>query len=318
MGYGAFDHDTYRARQTHRANTGTDAFVHDRAIREGTATRGVHPQMNPHGVTRESRDSADHPESLAIGVMLDVTGSMQTIPGVVQGRLHHLMTLLTGRGYVEHPHLLFGAIGDANSDTAPLQVGQFESDLRMEDDLGRFFKEGGGGGGGEESYELAHYFFARHTVIDCWEKRQHKGYLFTIGDEMPYAVVSRHAVEALIGDRRQVRQGLTTPDIIAECQQRYHVFHIIPAGALNTGDARIAGRWHEYLGEHNVLQLNVIEHISELIGLVIGLSEGRVDMAGIRRDLNQLGIGRRELEALAGMLQPIADRAIRIRDTAVV
>ena len=59
---------------------------------------------------------------------------------------------------------MFGAIGDATCDRAPLQVGQFESDNRMDDDLGRILLEGGGGGQKTESYELAMYFMARHTA----------------------------------------------------------------------------------------------------------------------------------------------------------
>ena len=35
------------------------------------------------------------------------------------------------------PQILFGAIGDATCDRVPLQIGQFESDNRMDDDLGR-------------------------------------------------------------------------------------------------------------------------------------------------------------------------------------
>ena len=37
-----------------------------------------------------------------------------------------------------------------------------------------------------ESYELAMYFMARHTALDCHEKRGKRGYLFIIGDEMAY------------------------------------------------------------------------------------------------------------------------------------
>jgi hypothetical protein len=79
---------------------------------------------------------------------------------------------------------MFGAIGDATCDRAPLQVGQFESDNRMDDDLSRILLEGGGGGQKTESYELAMYFMARHTAADCYEKRGKRGYLFIIGDEL--------------------------------------------------------------------------------------------------------------------------------------
>ena len=98
---------------------------------------------------------------------------------------------------------MFGAIGDATCDRAPLQVGQFESDNRMDDDLSRILLEGGGGGQKTESYELAMYFMARHTATDCYDKRGKRGYLFMIGDEMAYPRVKRAEVAAVIGDGLQ-------------------------------------------------------------------------------------------------------------------
>ena len=139
--------------------------------------------MNPYGVTRESRDSDEHPESIAIGVILDQTGSMKDTPREIQKVLPKLMTALVAGG-VKDPQVLFGAVGDTtNHEVASCQIGQFESGLEMEDDLGRMYMEGCGGGSYEESYQNVIYFFARHTSIDCLEKRGRKGYLFIVGDE---------------------------------------------------------------------------------------------------------------------------------------
>ena len=85
-------------------------------------------------------------------------------PRALQAKLPQLLGLLLRKGYAAHPQIMFGAIGDATCDRAPLQVGQFESDNRMDDDLSRILLEGGGGGQKTESYELALYFMARHTA----------------------------------------------------------------------------------------------------------------------------------------------------------
>jgi hypothetical protein len=101
-----------------------------------SGAREVHPALDPLGVrARESRDSAEHPESLAIAVLFDVTGSMGGVPRALQARLPQLLGLLLRKGYARHPQIMFGAIGDATCDRAPLQVGQFESDNRMDGDL---------------------------------------------------------------------------------------------------------------------------------------------------------------------------------------
>ena len=186
MGSGRWSTDVYDAAARFRAASGASAFAYS----DGGATQ-VHPALDPRGVMRESRDSAEHPESLAIAVLFDVTGSMRGVPRALQAKLPQLLGLLLRKGYVEHPQIMFGAIGDATCDRAPLQVGQFESDNRMDDDLGRILLEGGGGGQKTESYELAMYFMARHTAIDCFDKRGRRGYLFIIGDEMAYPRVKR-------------------------------------------------------------------------------------------------------------------------------
>ncbi|HEY8480752.1 MAG TPA: hypothetical protein VIL71_13080, partial [Spirillospora sp.] len=248
MGSGHWSTDVYAARASYRAATGASAFAYS----DGGATT-VHPKLDPHGVTvRESRDSADHPEALAIAVLFDVTGSMGNVPRTLQTKLPDLLGLLLRKGYVEHPHILFGAIGDATCDRAPLQVGQFESDNRMDDDLGRILLEGGGGGQMMESYELAMYFMARHTSIDCFEKRGRRGYLFMIGDELAYPVVKRREIEKVIGDR--VAEDIPVREIVRELRTRYDVYFIIPEGSYHAADPRLKEFWRDLLGQ-NVLFL---------------------------------------------------------------
>ena len=160
MGSGRWSTDVYSAAANYRAASGTSAFAYS-----DSGARKAHPALDPSGVAeRESRDSDEHPQSTPIAVLFDVTGSMGAVPRVLQTKLPQLLGLLTRKGYATDPHIMFGAIGDATCDRVPLQVGQFESDNRMDDDLARIVLEGGGGGQQHESYELAMYFMARHTA----------------------------------------------------------------------------------------------------------------------------------------------------------
>src|SRR5262245_137245 len=100
MGSTRWSDDHYEERARIRAEEGKDAFEHDHAVRTGQAEPQVHAKMNPHGVrVRESRDSEAHPESHAVAVLFDVTGSMQTVPRILQANLPRLMGLLMRRGY---------------------------------------------------------------------------------------------------------------------------------------------------------------------------------------------------------------------------
>ncbi|HEX7992892.1 MAG TPA: hypothetical protein VF506_03165, partial [Streptosporangiaceae bacterium] len=70
MGSGRWSTNVYDAAARYRAATGTSAFAHS-----DSGASSVHPDLDPHGVTfRESRDSDEHPRSLAIAVLFDVTG----------------------------------------------------------------------------------------------------------------------------------------------------------------------------------------------------------------------------------------------------
>lgn len=305
MGASYWSDDFYRDREEVRAKENKPVFAHDAAIRSGTAKQEVHAKLNPHGVkVRESRDSKEHPESLAIAVMFDITGSMESVPRKLQSKLPNLMNLLITKGYVKDPQILFGAVGDTTTDPGSLQIGQFESGIEMDDDLGRMWLVGMGGGQVQESYQNAIYFFARHTSIDCFEKRNKKGYLFLIGDENPYSAVSRREIATLCGDTLEA--DIPTEQIIKEAQEKYHVFYLIPTHTTHGRDPQIRRRWESLLGKSNVLMLENEDNICELIGLTVGLCEGTAEIETVRKDLQTAGVKPDAINTLAGTLAPLA------------
>jgi hypothetical protein len=305
MGTTRWSDDHYRDRAKLRARTGKDAFEHDHAIRTGAADQAVHPKMNPRGVqVRESRDSDAHPESHAVAVLFDVTGSMRGVPRVLQAHLPKLMGLLIRKGYLDHPQILIGAIGDATCDAAPLQVGQFESGIEIEEDLGKLYLEGGGGGHITESYELALYFLARHTSIDCFEKRGRRGYLFVIGDEIPYPHVKRREVGALIGDSLQ--GSIPVEAVVAELQRTYDVYHVLPKMTSNWNHPEVHRRWVELLGQ-NALRLEEPAAICEVIASTVGVAEGKVDLDHLTDDLQEAGTSAAAARAVQSALAEVGE-----------
>ena len=279
MGSSSWSADFYNDRQAVRAKTGQDAFAHNHNISSGKVAAEAHAKMSPRDARRESRDSSAHPNSIAIGVMLDVTGSLANNPRIIQA---NLPTLLKGlEGVVEDPQILFGAVGDAKSDRASLQVGQFESGIEMDDDLSRFYLEGNGGGNGGESYELAIYWFARHTSIDCMEKRNKKGYLFIIGDEPPHAFVEPAEVESVLGSKLASR--ISVEAIVKECQEKYNIFFLIPNGSSHSSERSVEARWAKLLGAENVMHFNSTE-TSSVIARHIARVEAKT--AGKKADVS--------------------------------
>ncbi|MEU5881560.1 hypothetical protein [Spirillospora sp. NPDC047279] len=282
MGSGHWSTDVYDAAASYRAASGASAFAYS-----DSGAAKVHPDLDPYGVTvRESRDSDDHPDSVAVAVLFDVTGSMGTVPRTLQTKLPDLLGLLLRKGYLEHPQILFGAIGDATCDRAPLQVGQFESDNRMDDDLGKIYLESGGGGQMTESYELGMYFMARHTAIDCYEKRGKRGYLFMIGDELAYPKVKRREVGKVIGG--ELEGDVPVEEMLRELQRMYEVYFIIPEGGYHSASRELRDFWQGLLGQH-VLYLDDLGAAAETIALTIGLAEDAIDLGEGLGHLDEAG-----------------------------
>jgi hypothetical protein len=126
-----------------------------------------------------------------------------------------------------------------------------------------------------ESYELGMYFMARHTAIDCFEKRGKRGYLFMIGDELAYPKAKRREIAKVIGDERA--KDVPIAELVRELQRKYDVYFIIPEGAYHSGSRELADFWRGLLGQ-NVLYLDDLDAVCETIALTIGLAEDAIDL----------------------------------------
>ena len=188
------------------------------------SNRHIDPLMVIKGKIRESCDSDEHPTSYPIIIGLDVTGSMGQIPeNLIKEAFPEIMKTIQEKG-VEHAQICFVGIGDHYSDSAPIQVGQFEtSDELTEKWLKAIYIEGGGGGNNGESYQLAWYFAAYHTKIDSYEKRGIKGTLITIGDEPCHASISGKMLKELFGEGES---EVLTSELLKAVQKKWDVYHI--------------------------------------------------------------------------------------------
>ncbi len=280
MGYGNYSFDAHAALIAGRAHQGQSEIFRQTQC---------HALMNPKGLkVRESRDSQDHADALGIVFALDVTGSMGAIPHLLaKQELPNLMKLLTACN-VTDPQVMFMAVGDATSDRAALQVGQFETTAELMDQwLTWSFLEGGGGGTGSESYELAIYVAAQHTDMDNWVKRRKKGYFFMTGDELPYPAVSRHQVDALLGEK--LDEDIPIEEVIAAAAETYHLFFLIPDQARAH---RVQARWRELLGDH-VIAMESPKDTCSVAAAIVGLTEQRIaDVDALAGILEKNGLDR--------------------------
>lgn len=232
-----------------------------RAEYEGYATksateifsRNLNSAMSPNGVDiRESRDSEEHPNSVAIIIALDVTGSMGSIPlYLVREGLPAIMQKIIDSG-IKDPQVLFLAIGDHEWDRVPLQVGQFESSDELLDHwLTKVYIESGGGGNNGESYSLAHYFAANHTSIDCFEKRGQKGFLFTIGDEPTLQHYPSYAIKKIMGSAEA--REYDSLELLEAARKSYNVYHLHLKQGSNGRSERVMDGWKQLIGNDLII-----------------------------------------------------------------
>ena len=267
MGTARWNHDDWNDYAAAASCKNTDAVF---------AARSMAEDLNPFGVVaRESRDSDLNPESTAIIVGLDVTGSMGMIADALARKgLGTLVEEILARRPVPDPHILCMGVGDVLYDQAPLQVTQFEADIRIARQLEQLWLEKGGGGNACESYNLPWYFAVLHTRIDCFEKRGRKGYLFTVGDEEPPPGLSAKAIARVMGDR--VQRNFSSTELLTMVSCRYHVFHVIvEEGSHARHDPQgVRSSWNELLGQR-VVGLADHTKLAEVIVSAVEINEGR-------------------------------------------
>lgn len=291
MGGGYWDVGVYAHTNAAKADAGKPTFDYDDQVKAGKAT-AVNPLLDPVKVAgptspfagrvmREVCVTDEHPDPTAIMVWLDVTGSNFEAAKVVHGKLPKLQAYLREGNFCSDPQLNVSAIGDANSDTYPVQFGQYESDNRLDEQIAAIILEGNGGGQMSESYEVAAYLTAEHVHLEPYDLYGKKGFVFFIGDELPYLKISnefgrgswygaRHTMQSLTGDT--LAEPLNTAAVFAKLMEKNHVFFLFQKqGAYRA--AEIVPTWQRLIGNENVVELDDPATVVEVIAALIARFE---------------------------------------------
>ncbi len=194
---------------------------------------------------RESRDSEDSPQSTPIIIGFDSTGSMGYLAAeIAKNSLNKTATMILEKRPVTDPHIMCAAFTSPH-EQPPLQITQFEADIRVVEQLLEFTLNGGN----MYSYDsLVWYFALEHTAIDSYEKRKQKGFIFCIGDEVGddgrNEILNSLSIKKVFNDDRE--RGFTTGELYNAASEKYEIFHIITGRhtehSLETWERLISGR----------------------------------------------------------------------------
>jgi hypothetical protein len=186
-----------------------------------------------------------------------------------------LVQAILDRKPVPDPHIMVMGVGDVRSDRAPLQVSQFEADIRIAEQLKEIYIEGNGGGNNSESYTLPWYFAAKKTDIDCVNHGR-KGIIFTFGDEQCPPPLTRAQIKEFLGDTPQ--QDLSAKELYEMVSQKYDVFHVVveEGNYIQQGNkGKVYQSWGSVLPEGHVISAKDYKKIPQIVVSVMEVHAGK-------------------------------------------
>ena len=247
MGSGTVSHSSMRnyassLGRTYDTTTG-------RTTGQTFEARSIDPSLDPRKFkVRECCNSDEHPNTIPVILALDVTGSMGEACSETAAALGTIILDL----YKHHKdiEICVMGIGDLAYDRAPIQMSQFESDIRIAESLDKVYMEHGGGGNAYESYTAAWYMGLKRTRLDCYDKQQRKGIIITMGDEPLNPYLPAFKLNDAIYATEQA--DIETRQLYKEASQKFDIFHIAvdsPSDCYRNYAERIANSFGQVLGQ---------------------------------------------------------------------
>lgn len=221
--------------------------------------------MNTYGGVCFSKD--DTRERRAVILALDITDSMRNnFQEIVTKQFPKIFDELGKQEKTEHHFMIMG-VGDVNdSSSKAFQTSEFVTSAEALSELQSIVVGGSNEGNAAESYILPWYFAAKHTSIDCFEKRGKKGFLFTFGDDGPAPSITEHEAKEVLGIHEEFgKRKLTARECLDMAQKNYECYHFIVKG--DAYNAEVVRRWKELLGDHVYIvdNLNIAETVIQII-----------------------------------------------------
>lgn len=283
MGGGSWTRDAFVNYTTvTKCATVVDGIIDaDFSAQELFKSKSIVAELNPKNVLRECCDSDEHPNTIPVILGLDVTGSMGRAAVEVAKKLNVIMTELYDK--VKDVEFLIMGIGDLAYDRAPIQASQFESDIRIAEQLDKVYFEFGGGGNSYESYSAAWYFGLRHTKLDCWNRGQ-KGIIITMGDEPLNPYLPQKPLEAATGDNLQ--GNVETGDLYKEVIEKFDVYHLnVEHGTSTRFHEAIHNSFGALMDSKHLRDVTLDSIANEIVDIVVS-SAGEVTISQVTTNSN--------------------------------
>lgn len=234
MGCGSFSTSAYASYSVSRGrsydeDTGRVSGQYFEAVR---IDKSLDPKLFS---LRECANNEEHPNTIPVILALDVTGSMGGACKETAEALGVIVNNLYSK--IKDIEFCIMGIGDLAYDEAPVQMSQFESDVRIAEALDKLYIEHGGGGNSYESYTSAWYMGLKRTKLDCFDNQGRKGIIITMGDEELNPYLPMHQLNSKVNAKEQ--SNIETDNLFEVASKKFDIFHIA------VDDSQTAYGWHK-------------------------------------------------------------------------
>lgn len=261
MGSGSFSsesfaHYSHNVGRVYHADTG-------RVSGQTFTTYNLDDSLDPRKfAVRECANTEEHPNTIPVILALDVTGSM----GEACRETAEALGVIINNLYKKFKDIEFCVmgVGDFAYDDAPMQMSQFESDVRIAEALDKIWLEHGGGGNGYESYTAAWYMGLHRTKLDCYDKQGRKGIIITMGDEPLNPYIPKRELNNKVNASEE--KDIETPELFANASKKFDIFHIAvdsPKDCYNRYAKDIEKGFGQILGSR--LKISTIQQLADTI-----------------------------------------------------
>ena len=230
--------------------------------------------LNAKGKIRECCNSEEHPNTVPVILALDVTGSMGSACDECAASVSALMKDLYEQ--FKDIEVCVMGVGDFECDDAPLQVSQFESDIRVAEQMDMIYLEKGGGGNGYESYTAPWWYGLYRTKLDAFDKQGRKGIIITMGDEPLNPALPKDAILEHLGEGEEKEAVYDTKNLYKLASKKFDIYHItVSDGRTNYNNDRrhyyeekVDKSFKDVIGEDNYIVSSVDSLKNNIVKLI--------------------------------------------------
>jgi hypothetical protein len=262
--------------------------------------------------------------SIPVELLLDTTGSMGNNVDIALKRIPDTRDLLQGvirPGCEAHVATgVFNDVVDRFPDGSPgivLTRSQFEMTEKMAEQMMHHIPMRGGAGNRKEDAQLG-LFGAAYLTSAYINRIGLKTYHFTMTDDAAESYIDKQQlvrvfgkdvleVVAANGHELNPRKLPSTQDVVQDLLTRAHAFCL-----LVSADYRVTRYWTEVMGEERVVAIPSTELLPEVISVIVGLTEGTLDLSAVAEYLSRLGVGKSDAEAIERSVRniPVGAQAV--------